>query len=155
MRARSWLRAGLIFLAAGDVLTGAWAYLLPHYFYNDVPTVAMSPPFSQHFVSDVGAFYLSQSVVLAAAAIAMETWLVRAALAGYLTFAGLHLVFHVSHLAGTPPHDTILLTAALVADAALPVAFLIMTWPPRPARQPDRSRVRGISTRGSGGRSPG
>jgi hypothetical protein len=126
MRTWSWLRAGLIVLGASDVLIGAWAYLLPHYFYNDVPTVAMNPPFSQHFVSDVGAFYLSQAVVLALAAIAMEPRLVRAALAGYLTFALLHLVFHVTHLAGMPPHDAIGLTIALVLDAAIPAALLII-----------------------------
>src|SRR5260370_12009456 len=131
MRARSWLRAGLIFRAAGDVLTGAWAYLLPHYFYNDVPTGARRPPFSQHFVSDVGAFYLSQAVVLGLAAIAMEPRLVRAALAGYVTFAVLHLVFHVTHLAGKPPADAIGLTIALVLNAAIPAALLIIAWSPR------------------------
>jgi len=126
MPARSWLRAGLIFFAAGDVLIGAWAYLLPHYFYRNVPTVALDPPFSQHFVSDVGAFYLAQAVVLGLAAIAMEPRLVRAALAGYVTFALLHLVFHVTHLAGKPPHDTVALTTALVLDAAIPAALLII-----------------------------
>ncbi len=144
MRARSWLTAGLIFLAAGDVLTGAWAYLLPHDFYNDVPTVAMSPPFSQHFVSDVGAFYLSQAVVLGLAAIAMERRLVRAALAGYLTFALLHLVFHVTHLAGMPAHDAIGLTTALVFDAAIPAALLIIAGSRRTARRSARCGVPAI-----------
>lgn len=134
MRARSWVRAGLIFFAVGDVLLGAFAYLLPHHFYNDVPTVAMDPPFSQHFVSDVGAFFVSQGVVLAAAAIAMERRLARAALAGYATFAILHLLFHVTHLAGMPPHDAIVLVIVLVLDAAVPLALLIVAG--RPARRP-------------------
>ena len=47
MRAGSWLRAGLIFLAIGGAGIGSWAYILPHHFYNDVLTVAMDPPFSQ------------------------------------------------------------------------------------------------------------
>jgi hypothetical protein len=127
MRARSLVRAGLIFFGVGDVLLGAFAYLLPHHFYNDVPTVSMDPPFSQHFVSDVGAFYVSQGVVLILAAIVMEVWLARAALAGYATFAVLHLVFHATHLAGMPPHDAIVLVIALALDAAIPLALLIMT----------------------------
>jgi hypothetical protein len=133
MRARSWVRAGLIFFGVGDVLFGVFAYLLPHHFYNDVPTVAMDPPFSQHFLSDVGAFYVSQGVVLVVAAIVMEHVLVRAALAGYVTFAILHMVFHVTHLAGMPPHDAILLVIALALDAAIPVALLIIAGSPRTA----------------------
>ena len=132
MRARSWVRAGLIFFGAGDVLIGAFGYLFPHHFYNDIPTVAMDPPFSQHFVSDVGAFYISQGVVLVLAAIVVELWLVRAALAGYATFAILHLVFHASHLAGMPPHDAIVLVIALVLDVVIPLALLILAG--RPAR---------------------
>jgi hypothetical protein len=146
VRARSWLRAGLIFFAAGDLLIGAWAYLLPHSFYADVPTVALDPPFSQHFVSDVGAFYVSQGVVLALAAVAMERRLVRAALAGYVTFAVLHLAFHAAHLAGMPPHDAILLTIALVLDAAVPAALLIVAGSGGRAARPGRCRVRAITS---------
>jgi hypothetical protein len=146
MPARSWLRAGLIFFAAGDVLTGAWAYLLPRSFYHDVPTVALDPPFSQHFVSDVGAFYVSQGVVLALAALAMERRLVRAALAGYVTFAVLHLAFHVTHLAGMPPHDAVGLTTALVLDAAIPAALLIIAESRGQASPTGRCRVRAITS---------
>jgi hypothetical protein len=144
MRARSWVRAGLILFGVGDVLLGAFAYLLPHHFYNDVPTVSLDPPFSQHFVSDVGAFYLSQGVVLVLAAIVMEVWLVRAALAGYVTFAILHLVFHVTHLAGMPPHDAIVLVIALALDAAIPLTLLIMAGSRGAARPSDRDRVGAI-----------
>lgn len=144
MRARSWVRAGLIVLGVGDVLLGAFAYLLPHHFYNDVPTVALDPPFSQHFVSDVGAFYISQGLVLVLAAIVMELWLVRAALAGYVTFAILHLAFHASHLSGMPPHDAILLVTALALDAAIPLTLLIMTGSPGAAQPSDRDRVRAV-----------
>jgi hypothetical protein len=146
MRARPWLRAALIFFAVGDLLIGAWAYLLPHYFYNDIPTVAMNPPFSQHFVSDVGAFYISQGVVLVLAAVAMERRLVRAALAGYVTFAVLHLVFHTTHLAGMPAHDSILLTTALVLDATIPAALLIVAESGGRESRPGRGGVRTIAS---------
>jgi hypothetical protein len=107
--------------------------------HNDIPTVAMDPPFSQHFVSDVGAFYISQGVVLVLAALVMELWLVRAALAGYATFAILHLVFHASHLSGMPPHDSIVLVIALALDAVIPLALLTVAG--RPARHGPQTGV--------------
>jgi hypothetical protein len=114
MEARSWLRVGVLLLGVGDVAIGAWAYLLPHTFYNNVPTVAMDPPFSQHFVTDVGAFFVAQGVVMVAAAIIMEYRLVCVALAGYLTFAIL------------PTRDAIGLVIALALDVAFPVVLLIV-----------------------------
>jgi hypothetical protein len=126
MEARSWLRVGVLLLGVGDVAIGAWAYLLPHTFYNNVPTVAMDPPFSQHFVTDVGAFFVAQGVVMVAAAIIMEYRLVCVALAGYLTFAILHIVFHGTHLQGMPTRDAIGLVIALALDVAFPVVLLIV-----------------------------
>jgi hypothetical protein len=133
MRARSWVRSGLIFLAVGEVVLGGFAYLGPRNFYNDIPTVAMDPPFSQHFVSDIGAFFVAQGVMMAAAAIIMEHRLVRAALASYLTFAVLHLAFHASHLAGMPRADAIGLVIALSLDVVVPAAMLIAARPAEPA----------------------
>lgn len=68
MSARAWLQIGLLFLAAGDVAIGIWAYGFPHAFYNGLPTVNMMPPYNRHFVSDVGAFFISQGIVMGAAA---------------------------------------------------------------------------------------
>ena len=49
-----------------------------------------------------------------------------AALAGYLTFAVLQLVFHASHLAGMPAHDATGLVAALALDVAFPALLLVI-----------------------------
>jgi len=86
----------------------------------------MDPPFSQHFVSDVGAFFVSQGVVMAAVAIFIEYRIVRTALAGYLKFAVLHLVFHTTHLEGMPTPDAIALTTALALAVVLPVVLLVV-----------------------------
>jgi hypothetical protein len=125
MWSRRWLRVALIFLAASDLAVGAWAYLFPHSFYSGMPTVDMDPPYSQHLMSDVGAMFVAQGVVLVVAAIIMDSRVTRAALAGYLTFAVLHLVFHASHLAGMPAHDAIGLVIALALDVAFPALILV------------------------------
>jgi hypothetical protein len=129
MLARSWLRAGLIVLTATSLVPGIWAYLFPHSFYSDVPTVAADPPFSEHLMTDVGAFFLAQAVVMTAAAIVMDYRLVRAALAGYITFGVLHLAFHARHLAGIPRADTIALVILLALEVVIPVLLLIAARP--------------------------
>jgi hypothetical protein len=135
MPARSWLRAGLIVLVATSLVPGIWAYFFPHSFYSDVPTVAADPPFSEHLMTDVGAFFVAQAVVMAAAAIVMDHRLVRAALAGYLTFGGLHLAFHARHLAGMPRSDAVALVILLSLEVVLPALLLIAARPPRAAGQ--------------------
>lgn len=47
-----------------------------------MPTVSADAPFNQHLMSDIGAFFLAQGVVMAAAAMVMEGRLVRVALSG-------------------------------------------------------------------------
>jgi hypothetical protein len=129
MRVRSWLRAGLIVLTAIDLVPGVWAYFFPRSFYSDVPTVSADPPFSQHLMTDVGAFFVAQAVVMAGAAIVMEYRLVRVALAGYITFAGLHLAFHARHLAGMPRADAIALVILLLLEVVIPLALLFAARP--------------------------
>lgn len=124
--ARGWLRTGLGFLAAGDIAIGAWAYLAPGSFFDDVPTVSTLPPFNAHLVSDVGAFFISQGVVLAAAAVIMQRRLTAIALCGYLSFAVLHLIYHYRHLAGMADREATGLVVALALSIVVPAALLIM-----------------------------
>ena len=70
--------------------------------------------------------FVAQGVVLVVAAIIMDSRVTRAALAGYLTFAVLQLVFHASHLAGMPAHDATGLVAALALDVAFPDLLLVI-----------------------------
>lgn len=46
------------------------------------------------------------------------------ALAGYLTFAVLHAIFHASQLSVMPLHDVIGLSVALAFDIAMPAVLL-------------------------------
>ena len=58
------LRPGLALLAAVEVALGLWTLLFPASFYIDVPTVDLTPPFSEHLFRDFGGATLGLAVVL-------------------------------------------------------------------------------------------
>jgi hypothetical protein len=140
MRARAWLRAGLVLLGLLNGTQGLWAYLFPHSFYNDVPTVSTYAPFSEHFVTDFGGLQLAMTAVVAAAAIFMERRLTLVALTAFLVYAATHLIFHVSHLAGMTGGYLALNTAGLGLVAVLPAVLLILTVRLGPAAWADAAR---------------
>jgi hypothetical protein len=149
MQARAWLRAGLILLALLNGIQGLWAYLSPHSFYNDVPTVSMYTPFSEHFVSDFGGLQLAMTVVVGAAAVLMERRLTFVALAAFLVYMVTHLIFHLTHLIGMTGGYLALNTVGLGLVPAIPVALLIVAVRIGPAgwagtaRQPGEAGQRG------------
>ena len=51
---RSALRAGLTVLGVVELVLGGWTLLFPASFYADVPTVDLTPPFSEHLFRDFG-----------------------------------------------------------------------------------------------------
>ena len=117
---RTTIRAGLAALAAVELVLGAWTLLFPESFYRDVPTVDLTPPFSEHFLRDFGGATLGLALVLAAAAVWMELRIVVVALLAYLAFAAPHLLFHLGHLHGATALEAGLLTALLVGSVACP-----------------------------------
>lgn len=126
VRAWKWLRGGLVFLTLLEGVLSAWAYLLPHSFYQNVPTVALYPPFNEHFVSDYGGLSLAMAVVLGSSAILMERRVIRTAMAAYLAYAVSHLLFHATHPMGSSAAGTIALTAGIAVPVAIPVVLLIL-----------------------------
>ena len=120
------IRAGLAALAAVELVLGGWTLLFPESFYRDVPTVDLTPPYSEHFLRDFGGATLGLALVLAAAAVWMELRIVVVALLAYLAFAAPHLLFHLGHLHGATALEAGLLTALLVGSVALPVALLFL-----------------------------
>ncbi|WP_222266383.1 hypothetical protein [Modestobacter marinus] len=66
------LRAGLALLAAVQIVLGLWTLSSPASFYADVPTVDLTPPFSEHLFRDFGGATLGLAVVLTAAAVWTE-----------------------------------------------------------------------------------
>jgi hypothetical protein len=122
---RTALRSGLALLAAAELVLGAWTLFFPASFYADVPTVDLTPPFSEHLFRDFGGATLGLALVLGAASVWLEKRLVVVALLAYLAFSGPHLLFHLGHLSGTSGTEAVLLVAVLVASVALPVTLLV------------------------------
>ncbi|MET3961326.1 hypothetical protein ABIE44_001260 [Marmoricola sp. OAE513] len=105
-------RVGLVVLAAQGLLVGAWALVGPRSFYDDFPGLglhwtAVTGPYNEHFVTDVGAAYLA----LSAAAVLALAWgdLRTCRLAGsvWAVFSTPHLYFHVRHLDGLSTADRV------------------------------------------------
>ena len=128
-RAPEVARIALVVLALSAASVGLPAALAPHAFYADFPFLAhwvdRIPPYNEHLVTDVGGLYLGFSVIFAWAAWKLEPTLVRAACAGWLLTAALHLGFHATHLDNFDTADAV---AELASLAFLLVPPPIAIW---------------------------
>ena len=131
------VRAGLALLAVVELVLGAWTLLLPESFYRDVPTVDLTPPYSEHLFRDFGGATLGLALVLAAAAVWMELRWVVVALLAYLAFAAPHLAFHLGHLHGATTLEAGVLIALLVGSVVLPAVLLFLA--PATLRRPSEA----------------
>ena len=120
------IRAGLAVLALVELVLGGWTLLFPQSFYRDVPTVDLTPPYSEHLFRDFGGATLGLALVLAAAAFWMELRWVVVALLAYLAFAAPHLAFHLGHLHGATELEAGVLTALLVGSVVAPAVLLFL-----------------------------
>lgn len=121
------LRAGLLVLAAFALFPGVWGTLWPRSFFDDFPGagnawVAAFPPYNEHLVRDVGAFYLGYGVLLLGAALLTRRRLVQVALASWLVATIPHGIFHVRHL------DVLDTTQAVLQSVILGVMVLLPLW---------------------------
>jgi hypothetical protein len=119
------IRLGVAIFAAIELVLGFWTTFFPESFYNDVPTVDLTPPFSEHLMRDFGSATLGLAVVLGAAAIWPTTRLVVVALLAYLTFSVPHFVFHANHLEGATPIEAGVLMTTLVASVVVPAGLVV------------------------------
>ena len=126
------LRPGLALLAAVEFVLGLWTLLFPASFYTGVPTVDLTPPFSEHLFRDFGGATLGLAVVLTAAAVWTERRLVVVALLAYLAFSAPHLVFHLGHLDGASGSAATALVVVLAGSVMLPLALLRVALRRRP-----------------------
>jgi hypothetical protein len=118
------LRPGLIVLAAIQLVVGGWTLFFPASFYNDVPTVDWTPPYSEHLFRDFGSTTLGIGIVVAAAAIWLERRLVIVAILAYLAYSVTHLAFHADHLEADSPGWSAVLLAFTILSVLLPLALL-------------------------------
>lgn len=112
-------RALLGVLALTGLVTGAWAYFASRHWYDTFPGLGMSwlpqlGPYNEHFVRDVGAFFLGLAVlsVLTFLRIA-DTTLVRVSASAWAVFNLLHLILHLQMLHHYSPRDQVLNVVAL------------------------------------------
>jgi hypothetical protein len=132
MNTRSWLRAGVVFLAITQLVTGAMQLFAPRFFYDNVPTsvhpwVSLIPPYNEHLMRDVGAATMAYTVALAIAAVTMDRLMVRTALVANLIFTVPHFIFHAFHLQEFSTGDAIGQTISLGVGVLLPAACLALT----------------------------
>jgi hypothetical protein len=132
-------KVGLVALAASGFFVGAWALVGPRSFYDSFPGLghhwtAVTGPYNDHLVTDVGAAYLA----LTAAAVLALAWgdlrTCRLAGAAWAVFSTPHLYFHVRHLDGLSDLDKVGELSTLAAT------LVVAVWLALPASGADRSR---------------
>jgi hypothetical protein len=121
---RTYIRTVLVVFAAYEIILGLWLTIVPKTFYDHVPTVNWTPPYSDHLFHDFGGATLGLGIVLAAAAIRFDRYLTAVALVAYLAYAGPHLVFHLGHLEGDEAGLSIALAVVLALSALVPLSAL-------------------------------
>lgn len=119
-------RLALAALGVVELVVGFWNQWFPDDFYRNVPTVALTPPFSEHYARDFGGATLGIAVVLLAALMSPRPVLVVTAGLAYTVFAVPHLVFHLEHLDGAAAAEAIALTAGNATAAALGVLLVAL-----------------------------
>ena len=122
-------RVLLGFLALTGVGTGGWAYFAPHHWYDTFPGLGLSwlpqlGPYNEHFVRDVGSFFLGLAVLSALTLVYVaNTTLVRVSASAWAVFNLLHLILHLQMLHHYSPRDQVLnvivLSTLLLVSLAL------------------------------------
>jgi hypothetical protein len=117
------VRALLAALAVSAAYPGAWAAFAPRSFFDEFPGAgrhwtAALPAYSEHLVTDVGAFYLAFALLLAWAAWRPSRELVVPVCTAFALFSAVHLAWHCAHLGGLSSVDAVLQTASLAAVLA-------------------------------------
>lgn len=134
------MRALLAALAVSAVYPGAWAVVAPRSFFDEFPGAgrhwtAELPAYSEHLVTDVGAFYLGFALLLAWAAMRPSRELVVPVCSAFALFSALHLAWHAAHLDGMTTLDAVLQTASLAAVLVASAGAVVLS----------RRRARGAS----------
>lgn len=115
-------------LSAADV--GGWALLAPRSFYESFPGlgrhwIAVTGPYNEHFVRDVGGLYLALLAITAWAALRPTPDLVRVTGLAWSVFSIAHLAYHAGHLDEFGTGDRIGNLIGLGGSVVLALALLL------------------------------
>lgn len=114
-------RGLLALLAATGTVAGAWAYFAPRNFYDTFPGGGLSwlpqlGPYNEHFCKDVGAMYLALTLLTALTIVHVtNTTLLWITAGTWITFNGLHFIYHLTMLHMYSPRDQVLNVIVLAA----------------------------------------
>ena len=121
------VRLGLAVLALDGLVIGAWNQFAPQSFYENFPTVDLTPPFSEHYARDFGGATLGIAVLLGIALVTAKTsWILPATIA-YTVFAVPHFVFHAAHLEHATSGEAAFLLIGNAVVALLGLLALALT----------------------------
>ena len=117
------MRALLAALAVSAAYPGLWATVAPRSFFDAFPGAGHHwtsglPAYSEHLVTDVGAFYVAFALLLGWAAVRPSRELIVPVCSAFALFSLLHLVWHSVHLDGFSTFDAVAQTASLAAVLA-------------------------------------
>ena len=132
------MRALLWALAVSAAYPGLWAVLAPRSFFDDFPGAghrwtAELPAYSEHLVTDVGAFYLAFALLFAWAAVRPSQELVVPVCTAFALFSAIHLAWHSAHLGGFDTVDAVAQTASLAAVLVASAGAAVIGARRRPA----------------------
>jgi hypothetical protein len=120
------LRIALALLALDELVVGAWNQFAPEGFYENFPTVELTPPFSEHYARDFGGATLGIAVLLVVAFVRPRGGFVLPAGIAYTVFAIPHLVFHATHLDRATSADATFLIIGNGVAALLGVLVIVL-----------------------------
>lgn len=125
-----WIRAALVWLAGNGLLVGVWAAFTPRAFYDEFPGaghhwVAIDGPYNEHFVRDVGAFYLALGVIALVALLWRSAVAAKIVGVAWIVFSIPHVVYHLRHLSGLGAGDAIANIGGLAVPIVAAVALLV------------------------------
>src|SRR4051794_2325227 len=111
------LRLVLAVLFTTELVVGAWNQFAPESFYEDFPTVDLTPPFSEHYARDFGGATLGLALLLGIALVVPRFEFALPALLAFEIYAIPHLVFHLGHLEHATSAQAVGLTTSNAAVA--------------------------------------
>lgn len=139
-------RTCLALLALYGAYTGLWGYVAPQSWYRGFPGLGLRwlpqfGPLNEHFAKDLNALALGLAVL----AIVAFRWIGTRSLtylagATWLTFNGLHLIFHLQHLDMLGTTDRIAGVVSLVL-IVVPAGLLLIPVRGKASGEPGRPRI--------------
>ncbi len=119
-----------LLLALSAASIGVWAEFWPQEFFRSFPVSGHSwvsglGPYNEHLVRDFGGLYLAMAVATSCAIKANSPEAFRSVGAAWLTFAVLHLVFHLHHLDVFTTPDVVGNVVVLGGQLLLALALLV------------------------------